>query len=56
LIQGIQIDRDEKLHHIVATIPLENLAVRALASRHGFTVQGNTDIGVIQAVLPLNSV
>ena len=49
----IQIARDEKLEHIVATILLENMAMRALVSRSGFKVQGTSDMGVVQAVLSL---
>jgi acetyltransferase len=49
----IQVGRDEKLNRIVATILLENLAMRALTARHGFAVQGKADIGVVEAVLTL---
>ena len=53
LARLIQVARDEKLDRIVATILLENMAMRALASRHGFQVQKDADLGVVQAVLTL---
>ena len=49
----IQVARDEKLERITATILMENLAMRALASRHGFKVQKDTDMGVVRAILEL---
>jgi acetyltransferase len=50
----IQIARDEKVECIVATILLENMAMRALISRCGFQIQGDADMGVVQAVLALS--
>ena len=50
----IQIARDEKVERIVATILLENMAMRALISRCGFQIQGDADMGVVQAVLALS--
>ena len=54
LTQLIRVARDEKLDRIIATILLENVAMRALVSRHGFQFQGNVDMGVGQAVLALS--
>jgi acetyltransferase len=53
LTRLIQVARDEKLDRIVATILLENTAMRALVSRRGFQVQGDADMGAVQAVLTL---
>jgi acetyltransferase len=53
LARLIQVARDEKLQRIVATILLENTAMRALISRCGFQIQGVADMGVVQAVLAL---
>ena len=39
LARLIQIARDEKVDRIVATILLENMAMRALVSRCGFQIQ-----------------
>ena len=50
----IQIARDEKVERIVATILLENMAMRSLISRCGFQIQGDADMGVVQAVLALS--
>jgi acetyltransferase len=49
----IQVARDERLKRIVATILLENLAMRALASRYGFQVQEDTDMEQVKTVLDL---
>jgi acetyltransferase len=49
----IQVARDEKLDRIAATILPENMAMRALALRHGFEVQKQDDLSVVQAVLTL---
>jgi len=38
---------------LVATILLENLAMRALVSRYGFELHGDANMGVVQAVLSL---
>jgi acetyltransferase len=54
LVWLIQIARDEKLNRIVATILLENMAMRGLVSRCGFQIQGVADMGVVQAVLALS--
>jgi acetyltransferase len=54
LARLIQIARDEKVDRIVATILLENMAMRALISRCGFQIQGDADMGVVQAVLALS--
>jgi acetyltransferase len=54
LARLIQVARDEKLDRIVATILLENMAMRGLIRRAGFQVQGNADMGVVQAVLSLS--
>jgi acetyltransferase len=53
LARLIQIARDEKVDRMVATILLENVAMRALVLRCGFQIQGAADMGVVQAVLPL---
>ena len=53
LARLIQIARDENLNRIVATILLENMAMRGLVSRCGFQIQGAADMGVVQAVLAL---
>jgi acetyltransferase len=53
LARLIQVARDEKLERVVATILLENTAMRALISRCGFQIQGAADMGVVQAVLSL---
>ena len=42
-----------KLNRVVATILLENTAMRELVSRCGFHIQGNADMGVVQAILAL---
>jgi acetyltransferase len=49
----IQVARDEKLERIIATILLENMAMRALASRYGFKVVKDEDLSLIRAVLTL---
>jgi acetyltransferase len=54
LARLIQIARDEKLNRIVATILLENMAMRGLVSRCGFQIQGVAEMGVVQAVLALS--
>jgi acetyltransferase len=54
LVRLIQIARDEKVERIVATILLENVAMRALVSRCGFHIQGAADMGIVQAVLALS--
>jgi acetyltransferase len=54
LARLIQIGRDEKVDRIVATILLENMAMRALVMRCGFQVQGDADMGVVQTVLALS--
>jgi acetyltransferase len=53
LARLIQVGRDEKLNRIVATILMENTAMRALTARHGFAIQGEADMGVVEAVLTL---
>jgi acetyltransferase len=53
LARLIQIARDEKVDRIVATILLENMAMRALVSRCGFQIQGAAYMGAVQAVLAL---
>jgi acetyltransferase len=53
LARLIQVARDEKLDRIVATILLENMAMRALVSRCGFQIHGAAEMGVVQAVLAL---
>ncbi len=50
----IRIARDEKLEHVIATILLENMAMRALVTRSGFKVRGTPEVGVVQAVLSLS--
>jgi acetyltransferase len=54
LTRLIQVARDEQLDRIVATILLENMAMRALIPRCGFKLQGNAHMGVVQAVLALS--
>jgi acetyltransferase len=54
LARLIQIARDEKVDRIIATILLENMAMRGLVSRQGFQIQGDADMGVVQAVLSLS--
>jgi acetyltransferase len=49
----IQIARDKKLERITATILLDNLAMRAMASRFGFSVVKGDDLSTIRAVLTL---
>ena len=49
----IQVGRDEKLQRITATILPENMTMRALAARHGFTVVKNTDLSAIRIALEL---
>ena len=49
----IQVARDEQLERVTATILLENLAMRVLASRYGFEVVKDADLSVIRAVLIL---
>ena len=53
LARLIQVARDEKLERVVATILLENVAMRAMASRQGFQIQEDSDVGVVRAVLTL---
>lgn len=53
LARLIQVARDEKLDRLMATILLENMAMRALAKRFGFRLASDTDLGVIRAVLEL---
>jgi len=53
LARLIRIARDEKLDRVVATILLENMAMRGLVSRCGFKIGGNADMGVVQAILAL---
>jgi acetyltransferase len=53
LARLIQVARDEKLDRVVATILFENMAMRGLVSRCGFKIQGNADMGVVQAILAL---
>jgi acetyltransferase len=53
LVRLIQIAREEKLERVVATILMENLAMRALASRNGFRVQTAPEMDSVQAVLDL---
>jgi hypothetical protein len=45
--------RDENVERIVAIILLQNVAMRAMASRQGFQIQKDSDLGVVQAVLTL---
>lgn len=54
LTRLIRVARDERLDRVVATILLENMAMRALVSRLGFQLQGDADMGVVQAVLTLS--
>ena len=49
----IQVARDEQLERVTAMILLENLAMRALASRYGFEVVKDADLSLIRAVLTL---
>jgi acetyltransferase len=53
LVRLIHIARDERLSRVIATILLENMAMRRLVSRHGFQIQGDADMGVLQTVLAL---
>jgi acetyltransferase len=53
LARLIQVAHDENVERIVATILLENVAMRAMASRQGFQIQKDSDLGVVQAVLTL---
>jgi hypothetical protein len=50
----IQVARDEKLDRIVATILLENMGMRALASRFGFVVEKSSEMDVVKAGLILS--
>jgi acetyltransferase len=49
----IQVARDEKLTRITASILMENLAMRAIARRHGLWVKETDDMGMVQAALEL---
>ena len=49
----IQVGRDEKLQRITASILPENMAMRALAASHGFTVVKNPDLSAIRITLEL---
>jgi acetyltransferase len=49
----IQIARDEKLERIIGTTLMENLSMRALASRRGFQVEQDPDMGVMRVLLEL---
>jgi acetyltransferase len=49
----IQVGRDEKLERITATILPENMAMRALATRHGFKVVNNADLSSIRIAITL---
>ena len=49
----IRVARDDKLERITATILVDNLAMRALASRHDFKIQKDTDMSVVRAVIEL---
>ena len=49
----IQVGRDEKLERITATILPENMAMRALAARHGFEAMKNADLSAIHIALKL---
>ena len=49
----IQVGRDEKLQRITASILPENMTMRALAARHGFTVVQNADLNAIRITLEL---
>ena len=53
LVRLIQIAREEKLERVVATILMENMAMRALASRNGFRIQAGPELDSVQAVLDL---
>ncbi len=53
LARLIQAARDENVERIVATILLQNVAMRAMASRQGFQIHEDSDVGVIRAVLTL---
>lgn len=54
LARLIEVARKDKLDRVVATILLENTAMRKLVSRQGFQVQGSAEMGVVQAVLSLS--
>jgi acetyltransferase len=49
----IQVGRDEKLERITATILPENMAMRALATRHGFKVVNDDDLSSIRIAISL---
>ena len=49
----IQVGRDEKLERITATILPENMAMRALAARHGFKVVNDDDLSSIRIAISL---
>jgi acetyltransferase len=49
----IQVARQEKVKRITATILMENLAMRAMASQHDFKIQQDADAGTIRAILEL---
>jgi acetyltransferase len=49
----IQVGRDEKLEQITATILPENMAMRALATRHGFKVVNDDDLSSIRIAIRL---
>jgi acetyltransferase len=49
----INIARDEGLREIVANILPENIAMRALANRFGFTIRNSNDPRIVVAVLQL---
>jgi inner membrane transporter RhtA len=49
----IQVGRDEKLERITATILPENMAMRALATRHGFKVVNDADLSSISIAISL---
>jgi acetyltransferase len=53
LARMIQVARNGKLDRVVATILLENTTMRDLVLRSGFHIQGNADMGVVQAILAL---
>jgi acetyltransferase len=50
----LAIARDEKLGHIEMSILMENMGMRALASRHEFKLQKTGDMSVVKAVLSLD--
>jgi acetyltransferase len=51
----IEVARDEKLQRIVAVVLPENMAMRILAGRHGFTIARSADLSSIQLALDLHA-